>query len=652
MNPVVDRVCRIWGTALLCLLLPVGPALAQDAPARAAIDAAELERFVDAFFAEQMAARHIPGAAFVLVQGNDMVLSKGYGYADLENETPVDPERTIFRLGSVGKLFTAVAALQLVEQDRLDLHTDVNRYLTAFAIPETYPEPITLHHLLTHTAGFDDDSLGYSARSPKDRVSLADYVAGSVPPRLRPPGEVHNYCNYCFDLTGYLVEEVSGLPFARYVEERILQPLGMGHTTFIRPLPPALAADRAVGYLYRNGAFKPVPATYQRSAPGPAGSLSAPAAEMAPFMIALLGGGAAGGQQILEPQTAAMMRQQQFSHHPTLPGLGYAFEEGFVNDLRVAAKGGDDPPFSAELVLIPEQKVGFLVVSNAPGIAFRGDLLQALADHYFPAPAGAPLQTTSLSRDQLQRLAGAYRYTRYSHTTANKLNGLALTFEIRANADGTLSSIYPLSGEVGRYAPETPKVFRRVSGGPMAVLGHELDIGDTLVFREDGQGRITYLFVPFKSFALERLAWYEGTAEQVLLLAAMVLLFLSAVVVWPLGWLLGRLHQRTGRARSRGRRARWLAGLVGGLNLLFLVGCLPLILSGALAYGASPLLIALLVLPILTGVLALLLVVLAAIAWKDRLWTLVSRIHYSLVALAAVAFAGWAAYWNLLGFHL
>jgi CubicO group peptidase (beta-lactamase class C family) len=632
-------------------LLRTGPALAQDAPAGVAIDAAELEHFVDGFFAEQMAARHIPGVAFVLVQDGELVLSKGHGYADVENEVPVDPERTIFRFGSVGKLFTAVAALQLVEQGRLDLHANVNQSLTALQIPDTYPQPVTLHHLLTHTAGFDDDSLGYSARNAADLVSLAEYVTGSMPPRLRPPGEVHNYCNYCFDLSGYLVEQVSGLPFARYVEEHIFQPLGMDRATFVRPVPPNLAADRALGYVFRDGEYRPAPPAYQRSTPGPAGSLSAPAAELAPFMIALLEGGAWGGQRILQAATAEMMQQQQFSHHPVLPGLGYAFEEAFVNDLRIAAKGGDDPPFSSELVLLPDQKVGFLVISNAPGIAFREDLIQALADHYFPAPIQAPLEPVPLPADDLQRLAGAYRYTRHSHTTANKLNGLALTFNIRANADGSLSAIYPLTGEVGRYAPDEPFVFRRVTGGPLVVLGQEVDLGDTLVFREDDRGRIPYLFVPFKSFALERLTWYEGTWVQLLLLAGLVLTFLLTAIVWPAGWVLARLRRRDSRGR-RPDRAQRLAALVSGLNLLFLMVAVPLILAGELAYGASPLLVALLVIPILTSALALVLIVWTALAWQERRGTRAGRIYCSLVALATVVFAGWAAYWNLLGFYL
>ncbi len=97
-------------------------------------DPAELETFLDVFFAEKMEELHIPGAAFVMVKDGEVFFTKGYGYADLENQIPVDPEKTIFRVGSVSKLFTATAAMQLVEQGVLGLDTDINQYLTNFQI--------------------------------------------------------------------------------------------------------------------------------------------------------------------------------------------------------------------------------------------------------------------------------------------------------------------------------------------------------------------------------------------------------------------------------------------------------------------------------------------------------------------------------------
>jgi CubicO group peptidase (beta-lactamase class C family) len=333
--------------AAMAAWLGVCPAVAQGAPAPGRTDPAELEAFLDAFIGEQMEEKHIPGAAFVLVRDGEILLSKGYGYADMENRIPVDPKRTVFRWGSVGKAFTAVAVMQLVEQGRLDLHADVNRYLPDFQLPHTFAQPVTLAHLLTHTAGLDDIEIGYSTRAPSELIPLQEFLADHVPARVRPPGEVHSYCNICFDLAGYVVEVSSGTSFAQYVERHILQPLGMDHTTFLRPLPPSLTANQATSYAYRDGAFEPVPWRSQRSNPGPAGTVSGPAAEMAGFMIALLQGGSYQDHSILQSDSVHLMLQQNFTHHAELPGLGYGFEEQLVGGLRWWARGATIWPIPA-----------------------------------------------------------------------------------------------------------------------------------------------------------------------------------------------------------------------------------------------------------------------------------------------------------------
>ena len=114
-----------------------------------------MEAFLDKLLGREMEKHHIAGAAVSVVKDGKLFFAKGYGYADLENGIPVDPEQTIFRIGSVAKLFTWTAVMQLVEQGKLDLDADINTYLD-FRIPDTYPQPITLKHLLTHTSGFED----------------------------------------------------------------------------------------------------------------------------------------------------------------------------------------------------------------------------------------------------------------------------------------------------------------------------------------------------------------------------------------------------------------------------------------------------------------------------------------------------------------
>jgi CubicO group peptidase (beta-lactamase class C family) len=135
-------------------------------------DPAELESFIDGIMTAHMRTHHIAGATFSLVKNGEALFAKGYGYADIKGKRPVIAEETLFRPGSVSKLFTWTAVMQLIEQGKLDLKADINNYLTKFKIPETYPEPITLAHLMTHTPGFEEMVSGMGARSPEDLVPL------------------------------------------------------------------------------------------------------------------------------------------------------------------------------------------------------------------------------------------------------------------------------------------------------------------------------------------------------------------------------------------------------------------------------------------------------------------------------------------------
>jgi len=295
---------RLWNIFILGLLLTSNmiPAFAEDSDTR------ELETFFDNFMAEKLPDLNIPGASLIVVQDGEIVLSKGYGFADIDSETPVNPAETIFRVGSVSKLFTATAVMQLVERGEVDLHTDITQYLTAFQIPATYAEPVTLHHLLTHSSGFEDRFIGGMTLDENKLGSIEDFLQDALPARVTPPGEVHSYNNYGFALAGYVVEEVSGMPFEDYVYLNILQPLGMTLSSFAQPLPLELKAQLATGYELAGDDLAPAVFQYDRAVP--AGSMSSTAEDMAAFMIAHL---QSGGSEILDESIADLMHQQQFT---------------------------------------------------------------------------------------------------------------------------------------------------------------------------------------------------------------------------------------------------------------------------------------------------------------------------------------------------
>src|SRR5215212_4075043 len=223
-------------------------------------DRAEMEAFMDKELGKEMKKRQIAGAAVSVVKDGKLFFAKGYGDADLEKSIPVDPERTNFRIGSTAKLFTWTAVMQLAEQGKLDLNEDINTYLD-FRIPDTYPQPITLKHLMTHTAGFEDRYYERLAKDPNDLLPPREWLISHMPARVRPPGDIAAYSSYGTSLAGYIVARVSGEPYDQYIQEHILNPLGMVHTTARSSMPPDIRAHTSVGYIYEDGVFQEFPDT-------------------------------------------------------------------------------------------------------------------------------------------------------------------------------------------------------------------------------------------------------------------------------------------------------------------------------------------------------------------------------------------------------
>ncbi|HMB60562.1 MAG TPA: serine hydrolase domain-containing protein, partial [Xanthomonadales bacterium] len=196
---------------------------------------------VDGIVSPLMHNNNSPSGTVAIIKDGQLVFASGYGFQNVEEQIPVDPYTTLFRPGSTSKLFTWVSVMQLVEQGKLDLDTDVNEYLETVEIEDTFDEPVTLRHILTHTAGFEDGSLGYLIKDdPAESVSLEVAMQRYQPKRVNPPGAQTAYSNYATALAGLMVSTISGLPFNDYVQQNIFDPLGMTHSSFVEPLPDNL----------------------------------------------------------------------------------------------------------------------------------------------------------------------------------------------------------------------------------------------------------------------------------------------------------------------------------------------------------------------------------------------------------------------------
>lgn len=649
-------------TALL--LSVVAPALAQENQAASGknesvassqalgpTDPAEMETFMDGLFTKDMAEHHIAGAAVAVVKDGKLFFAKGYGYADLANKIPVDPEQTIFRIGSVSKTFTWTAVMQLVEQGKLDLDADVNTYLD-FRIPDTYPQPITLKHLMTHTSGFEDVLLGGVVVDPHDLIPMRDWLVSHRAARVRPPGDGAGYSNFNAALAGYIVARVSGQPFDQYIQEHIFDPLGMVHSTVQSPMPEKLRRYVSVGYAYQDGAFQVFPAYTAQPAGAASGGVQASATDMARFMIAHLEGGryrdaTMGEARILTEATARQMQTTLYTPDPRLLGTAYGFADLSDNGQRTLGHQGYFPPMHSQLLLLPDQRLGLFVTYNS---ADAGELTtqhigfqRAFFDHYYAAPAVEPIQPPADFAERAGRFVGIYRNASSPHTTFIKIVELfgGYRAEISDPGDGTL--LLSIEGLKLRFVEVEPLYFRQVDG-PFAML-----------FREDDRGRITHLYTDFMpQYTNLKLAWYETSGFNMGLALGCILLFLSMIPVAGLRALRNRRRRDDGQPVPR--RARVANGIIVGLgvlNLLIVIGTAWGKMGGLPSELLDPPLLIKIVLDLgfLSAALTVGALLYCVLAWKDGYWGIVARVYYTLGTVAAVAFVWFLNYWNLLGWR-
>lgn len=647
---------------LALLLTVVTPTMAQEnrgasrenvsaasSPQRGPTDSAELGTFLDDLFAKDMAENHIAGAAVAVVKGGKLLFAKGYGYADLERKIPVDPEQTMFRIGSVGKTFTWTAVMQLVEQGKLDLDADVNTYLD-FRIPDTYPQPITLKHLMTHTSGFEDVLFGGVVSDAKELIPAREWLVSHMAARVYPPGDSAGYSNFNAVLAGYIVARVSGKPYDQYIQEHIFNPLGMSHSTVRSPTPQELRANASVGYTYKDGAFQIFPDYVAQPAGLPSGMHQASVTDMARFMIAHLQGGrysdaTIAEARILKETTARQMQNTLYTPDPRLLGTAYGFADWSDNGQRTLGHEGYAPPMRSVLLLLPDQNLGVFVTYNSKG---DGELTlqhsgfqRAFFDHYYPAPAVAPLQPPADSNKRANRFVGNYRESSSPHTTLPKIMWLLGSVEISDSPDGTL--LLNIGGLKWRFVRVEPLYFRQVDG-PFA-----------MIFREDNQGRITHMYTDLMpQYTTVKLDWYETPGFNMALLTVCVLIFLSVIPIAAIGFIRDRRQSGERKSAPRGAlMAQWVILGICVLNLLVVVGAAWGAMGGISNELLDPPLPIKVVLGlcVFSAVLTVGALVYTVLAWKDRYWGVAIRVYYTLVTVAAVAFVWFLNYWNLLGWR-
>ncbi|MGD9723517.1 MAG: serine hydrolase [Pirellulales bacterium] len=605
---------------------PVGPT-----------DPKELEAFVDGIVAAQMKDKHIAGATFAFVVDNQPFFAKGYGYADVAARKKVDPATTMFRIGSVSKLLTWTAVMRLVEEGKLDLDADINQYLKDFKIPPTFAEPVTLKHLLTHTPGFEDHVIGLFGRSSDDVSALGPLLARNLPARVRAPGTLASYSNHGTAIAGYIVQEVSGMPWADYIEKTILEPLSMTHTTVRQPATDKLPADLSKGYKYSSGRFVEVPFEYVP--PAPAGSASSSAGDMVKFMIAHLRGGELDDVRILREDTARKMHSLAFTHDKRLEGMGYGFMRSRFGDVQIVEHGGDTVAFHSFFVMLPEHKSGFFVSYNTTTAASaRNTLLQALLERYYLPPTPPSSKVAADFAARAPRYCGQFGALRHSFTTPAKLGALFGVAHVTA-ADDQLLVAFNGGELVLRMVELEPGLFREADGQRM------------LSFSDDDPDQASHMFLGGSPVAWERLPWYATPGFSLALVVACTVVFASVVVGWPLAAFINRGQAPLVKGTAGSKFASWLAWLTS-LAALVVIGLamIPFSDPEQIGFGMPPLLRGLLLSTIALAALVCGVLVCSIVAWARHYWRLSARLHYTLALVAGLTFVWFLYQWNLLGY--
>jgi len=609
---------------VLLVLIILYPGYTGAKPAITPFDSA----YVDSAINSLMEKYGVPGASLAWVENGDLVYAKGYGYADLENQTEVDPSRTIFRVASVTKLFTSTAMMQLVDRGKINLDSDISTYLKDVGIAKQYDDPVTVKHLLTHTTGLDNSDINDATWEVKDIKTAEEFLRERSPYQAYPPGKIWRYSNFNMLLVGYIIERLSGLPYEEYVRKNILQPLGMGLSSLDQPLPGELQPYVAKAYDFNDGKFDIVPQDYSNVVA--AGGLYTTAEDIAKFMLTHLNGG-----EILSDSVMNFMHRQQFAYPGQILGHALGFREDFYGlkrwnygMQRTIGHTGSRPGFSSELVLLPDRNTGLFITANSRNGSFRYYVIAEILSKYYP---GEPLD---LSNSEVKHdsaaipgdLSGTYQAVDFPRGTLEKFGGFIV-----------------------------PRFCRKVS------VGQDLKIdGDTYksaglgrFVNSDGTNIVSFGSVRDKQFMYTSLSAYEKVpyiltrAFQWPLFIGFNLMFLTVLISWPI------IRQKKKMETSYSSyRIGWWLSLAGVLFLAGLVIATEAVPEGSLFDHGVPILMKIL--------MTIPLLIVVGLIWgfynMIKTWVMgtgpvLMRIFYVVQLMAVTTFLWWAHVWNMLGYH-
>ncbi|MEM7372163.1 MAG: serine hydrolase domain-containing protein [Bacteroidota bacterium] len=517
--------------AICWLMLCISVTAQQESSRQDSAYLARLVPYIDSLVLAGQEKYRVPGAVVAIVTDSQHIFYQGYGMADMQQQRQVDKAKTSFRIASISKTFVATAAMQLVEDGKLDLHKDIRAYLPDEQFDFLNGHPITMHQLLTHTAGIDATDIHDAARTLEDIIPLEEVARHHMPDQVFEPGTVHSYSNFGFALAGYVIQAISGLSFADYVQVKILDPLEMSNSSMHFVPPTYIEENKAIAYDW-NGGHQAIPKEYLIGYP--AGSMNATAKDMANYMLAHLNQGAFKGRRILQAASHQTLTSQKYGSKQTKYGICYAFFEGQDKGRKSIHHGGALPGFLSNFVLIPETGTGIFVSQNIRSGAggFGYELVRQLIDTLVEArdtrhlPPAAPEQFDQKAK----KLVGYYQQKNYTRST----------FEKAFSIVGQNVAEFPVTyeGEGVLYFRDIP--FVEIEENLFQIVDSSSTWKIQFLTDEDGNG--IGFFNGLISY--ERISWFRQAKVQWTFVWGSLLILFLQLIAWPVVLLWKKLKQR------------------------------------------------------------------------------------------------------------
>ncbi len=610
---------------------------ADTLPAPSFQDTLSLEAFMDGVILATMDELKIAGATISLIHDGELLLNKGYGYTNIGAGNKVDPDRSLFRLGSISKLFTWIAVLQQVEQGSLSLDADINQYLTSFSIPEKYDEPVTLRSLMSHTPGFEDVLLHLFLREEDPVPPLEEQFRKKLPRRIMPPLHEAAYSNHGTGLAQLLVEKASGMPFEEYAETHIFTPLGMNFSTFRQPVPDHLQPHLSTGYAWQEGRFRSrgfevVPMTG-------AGGASSTASDMAIFMDALLNQTRHDTINLLDSATYAIMQEPVLQHADYMNPALHGFIDSSRRHIRIIGHGGNTFLFHSLLALFPEHNTALVMSFNGENAQKSyNNVLDHFLDRYFPAPQ-APPASIDLSPEYLAGFEGQYMSSRRPHSSLLKIIGSMNNLEVTSTGEGI--HLRDMFGETHQLIPVDSTTF--------FINQRNTYVGFS---RQDGEAAKKLYLGEYPIMAFNRVTGMYQMHYHLIILVITLLCVLYILIVWP--WLYFARRQYDKKPRALHNLPVFPKAIAWITSLFFLLFYLLLFSSAGgeeIIFGIPSGIKFALFFPIAAIPFTLIMIGSNIYIWKVPRTKNSSRLFYGLATLAFLLSIWQFYFWNLLGWR-